>query len=269
MTPHHTSLTRGCPTTIMENPQGHYSKPYKCTVIACKDLRFSSREILLRHEREAHGMHGMDDRPFQCPYEGCERGAPGHGFPRHWALRDHMKRVHNDSAPGQHPRYVDKMGETITKSDFEVYRSTPYTPPDAHWSFNPRHTPDLKALKDALQRGLVSSTSEASDTAAQGQQGKGILRTPRDKFPEDPTPIREGVAPLKDSKKDGIPPDLRWTKIDRRLVNPEALEAGNERFQASEDFVIVLRVLSRDEVEYYADVTKSIRGKLANPLKII
>lgn len=89
---------------------------------------------------------------------------------------------------------------------------------------------------------------------------KGILRSPREKFPEDPAPIREGVAPLKDATRDGIPLEARWTKISRKLVNPEALEAGKERFEARDDFVIVLRVLSRDEVQGYADVTQRIRG---------
>jgi len=89
---------------------------------------------------------------------------------------------------------------------------------------------------------------------------KGILRPPRDKFPEDPTPVREGVAPLKDAKKDGVPPDARWTKISRKLVNPQALEAGKERYEAREDFVIVLRVLSKEEVQGYAEVTQRIRG---------
>jgi hypothetical protein len=89
---------------------------------------------------------------------------------------------------------------------------------------------------------------------------KGILRVPKEKFPEDPAPVREGVAPLKDAKKDGIPPDARWTKISRKLVNPEALELGKERFEARDDFVIVLRVLSRDEVQGYAEVTQKIRA---------
>ncbi|CCU82843.1 zinc finger protein DHHC domain containing protein [Blumeria hordei DH14] len=89
---------------------------------------------------------------------------------------------------------------------------------------------------------------------------KGILRPPREKFPEDPAPIREGVAPLKDTKKEGIPADARWTKISRRLVNPEALEAGKERFEARDDFVIVLRVLSKEEVQKYADLTQKIRA---------
>ncbi|KAI9046677.1 hypothetical protein LZ554_009417 [Drepanopeziza brunnea f. sp. 'monogermtubi'] len=74
-------------------------KPYKCKVVACKDLQFSSTACLLRHEREAHAMHGHGDKPFACTYDGCERGVPGNGFPRHWNLRDHMKRVHGD--PGQ------------------------------------------------------------------------------------------------------------------------------------------------------------------------
>ncbi|RFU29600.1 hypothetical protein B7463_g6739, partial [Scytalidium lignicola] len=90
---------------------------------------------------------------------------------------------------------------------------------------------------------------------------KGILRQPRERFPEDPVPIREGVAPHKDAKKDGIPPDARWTKISRRLVNPEALEAGMERYEAREDFVIVLRVLTKEEVQTYANLTQKIRAE--------
>lgn len=93
---------------------------------------------------------------------------------------------------------------------------------------------------------------------------KGILREPRDKFPEDPAPVREGVAPLKDALKDGrkgIPPGARWTKIDRRKVNPAALEEAHERFEERPDHVIVLRVLTREEIEVLAARTKEIRGK--------
>jgi hypothetical protein len=90
---------------------------------------------------------------------------------------------------------------------------------------------------------------------------KGILRPPREKFPEDPAPVREGVAPLKEAGKKGIPPNARWTKIDRRLVNPEALELGNERYEERIDYVIVLRVLTKEEIEAYAAKTQEIRGK--------
>ncbi|KAH8790905.1 Zn-finger protein [Hyaloscypha sp. PMI_1271] len=69
---------------------------FKCNVKACKDLLgFSSTACLLRHEREAHAMHGHGDKPFVCPFQNCSRA--GNGFPRRWNLRDHMKRVHKNS----------------------------------------------------------------------------------------------------------------------------------------------------------------------------
>ena len=69
---------------------------------------------------------------------------------------------------------------------------------------------------------------------------KGILRPPREKFPEDTAPIREGIAPLKDATGDDIPPEVQWTKISRKFVDPEALEAGKEGFEIREDFVFCL-----------------------------
>ncbi|KAH8195091.1 hypothetical protein TruAng_010748 [Truncatella angustata] len=71
-------------------------KPYRCKVDSCENARFSSTACLLRHEREAHAMHGHGDKPYLCTYEGCDRAVPGCGFPRNWNLRDHMRRVHND-----------------------------------------------------------------------------------------------------------------------------------------------------------------------------
>jgi hypothetical protein len=74
-------------------------KPYRCKNGSCGDARFSSTACLLRHEREAHAMHGHGDKPFLCSHDGCDRAIPGNGFPRQWNLRDHMKRVHHTSPP--------------------------------------------------------------------------------------------------------------------------------------------------------------------------
>lgn len=63
-----------------------------------------------------------------------------------------------------------------------------------------------------------------------------------------------------DTRK-GIPSMARWTKIDRRLVSPKALEEAHERFEKRLDFVIVLRVLTREEIEEYALRTQQIRRK--------
>lgn len=94
---------------------------------------------------------------------------------------------------------------------------------------------------------------------------KGILKPPKEKFPEDPNPTREGVAPLKDAGKEGIPPGARWTKISRVLVNPEALERSHERFEERDDYVIVLRVVTKEEIMKFAEKTREIRGKRSEP----
>ncbi|KAK7532718.1 hypothetical protein IWX49DRAFT_569043 [Phyllosticta citricarpa] len=92
------------------------------------------------------------------------------------------------------------------------------------------------------------------------QTPKGIIRKLTETFPEDPHPVREGVAPTKDAKKrKDFPTDTRWTKIDRQLISPEALEEVKERFEERADCVIVLRVLTKDEIEVLADRTWEIR----------
>jgi hypothetical protein len=91
---------------------------------------------------------------------------------------------------------------------------------------------------------------------------KGILKPPKPQFPEEPNPIREGVAPHKaDKSKADVPPGARWTKISRALVNPDALTIGKERFEVRDDFVIVLRVLSKEEIQAYATATAQLRGE--------
>lgn len=92
---------------------------------------------------------------------------------------------------------------------------------------------------------------------------KGILKQPKTRFPEEPNPAREGAAPHKDDKsRTNVPPGARWTKINRKLVNPEALTIGKERFEVRDDFVIVLRVLNREEIEAYGAATAQLRGEL-------
>lgn len=100
---------------------------------------------------------------------------------------------------------------------------------------------------------------------------KGILKQPKTQFPEEPNPVREGVAPHKDDKTKGnVPPGARWTKINRKLVNPEALTIGKERFEVRDDFVIVLRVLSKEEIEAYTAATAQLRsGLLPFPFSLL
>jgi hypothetical protein len=130
----------------------------------------------------------------------------------------------------------------------------------------PRRSPPDMTKDDSRRLVAVEPPTAPKEPEA---PPKGILKAPRPAFPEEPNPVREGVAPLKDASKQGIPPGARWTKIDRRLVNPEALEAGNERFEERSDYVIVLRVLSKEEIQQYAVKTQEVRGKLNYPCRCL
>ncbi|KAG7138927.1 hypothetical protein HYQ45_003973 [Verticillium longisporum] len=116
---------------------------------------------------------------------------------------------------------------------------------------------DYKDYKDDKQVRVVSPPRDKSDS----KPLKGILKQPS-KFPEEHNPIREGVAPHKDDKKlKDAPAGARWTKISRKVVNPEALTVGKERFEVRDDFVIVLRVLSKEEIQAYASATQILRER--------
>ncbi len=90
-------------------------KPFICKVGQCDDQKFSSTACLLRHEREAHGMHGHGDKPFLCLYDGCDRSVEGSGFPRRYNWLDHMKRVH-DYVPAVEPVTVSNYLGSETSS---------------------------------------------------------------------------------------------------------------------------------------------------------
>src|SRR6266511_6476506 len=86
-------------------------KPYRCkakNAPQCADARFSSTACRLRHEREAHGLHGHGKMPHLCHYEGCDRATPDNGFPRRWNLYDHMKRVHAWTPPESEAGFDDE-----------------------------------------------------------------------------------------------------------------------------------------------------------------
>jgi hypothetical protein len=111
------------------------------------------------------------------------------------------------------------------------------------------------------QQGSLSQSSSTENTSG------GKDDTEKHLAPLEP----QQVAPLpSDSEKQtdtdaervptrGIPPGARWTKISRAMVNPEALEEANERYEERGDDIILLRVATRDEIRALAERTKEIR----------
>lgn len=97
------SSFRGTNLTHNSKYVDSHLKPFRCHKKICVGVQFSSTACLLRHEREAHGMHGHGSRPHLCHFADCDRAVPGNGFPRRYNLFDHMKRVHDFSGPTTEP----------------------------------------------------------------------------------------------------------------------------------------------------------------------
>ncbi|KAF2750319.1 hypothetical protein M011DRAFT_465087 [Sporormia fimetaria CBS 119925] len=55
-----------------------------------------------------------------------------------------------------------------------------------------------------------------------------------------------------------IPPGTRWTKIDRRLVSPQALDEAKEQYEERSSHVVVFRFLSKEEIQDLAVQTGKI-----------
>jgi hypothetical protein len=132
-------------------------------------------------------------------------------------------------------------GEEHTTSDRREDRDQP-APEAARYEGAPGELEDGRPLRVQFV--------ELPKEKEQESKPKGILKPPRAvPFPMDLNPTREGVAPLKGTGKKEIPPGARWTKINKQLVSPIALEASHERFEERDDYVIVLRVLTKGEIE--------------------
>lgn len=122
-------------------------KPYRCKLESCKDLQFSSTACLLRHEREAHGMHGHGTKPYPCTYAGCDRAQPGNGFPRKWNLHDHMHRVHNAAPPPEEDCRKDSSRSRKRKTDIGIKSTTTRKSPKSRKA-SPKVEPQVSVKVD-------------------------------------------------------------------------------------------------------------------------
>lgn len=62
-----------------------------------------------------------------------------------------------------------------------------------------------------------------------------------------------------------IPPDATWTRIRRALVSPVVLDRAGVRYEARPEFVAVLGVLSREEIQEFARQSEDVRRARRRP----
>lgn len=99
-----------------------------------------------------------------------------------------------------------------------------------------------------LQPGAISIPGTAP---SQSRSSFGAGTSPR---PE----MSQRLAP--DEHGNEIPADAKWTRINRALVSPEVLQQDGRRYEARPDFVAVLGVLSRAEIENLAARSQTLRA---------
>lgn len=132
---------------------------------------------------------------------------------------------------------------------------------------------DLLRRKDDLRQGekapeqKTAQTSEPQLRIGESSLARGRSDGSQSEFeisPRSPGPQsrRENStsSPQNIDTRKSIPSGARWTKIDRKLVNPQVLEDADENFEYGPDYVVVLRVLTKKEIEIYASRTQKIRG---------
>ena len=152
-----------------------------------------------------------------------------------------------DRAPRHHRSYTPRRHHSRTRDDNSYTESSFSSSSDSE--------------DDRIERQPRVVTPSNEEKSVPPPAPKSILRKPREKFPEHPDTVREGVAPHKEMPKKDVPPNARWTKINRKLVNPEALEQDGIRFNEYVDHVIVLKAMDLEEIEKYTRKTAEIREK--------
>lgn len=199
--------------------------------------------------------------------------APGRPDPRE-THRQAFERIDRIISPRDKSDKVDQKGpETSSRPSVwadeiaSIQAHPPVAPPITSSGGVSRHEPPerLSASLEAQEDSPIIRDAQVKDepppTVPPITPPEGVSRHEPPQHSSASLEAQKISANIRDGQgKKEIPPDPRWTKISRRLVNPEALELGNENYEAREDFVIVLRVLSRDEVQEYAEVTQRIRG---------
>ena len=224
---------------------------------ANRGYEFTGPADLARHDLvSAVRLHGRDSRPYNHISDGAAFSPPParyieQRYPRRNAARDNSPVYADARASMPVGRFGPERGPARSRGQEE----------GAFIGFGEGAVPasTLQASQGPTERLSSREEKRIPNTSAESHD----TPTPAALREHGADPERERMTRLEhDEAEDDVrpPPDARWTKIARRLVDPDVLIMGRERFEVRDDFVIVLRVLSKAEVEAYSLATVQLRG---------
>ena len=248
-------------------------QPYICLDINCATPQklYATRRDWLHHMKTFHtegtGLRIVTDGAIVCPL--CAAS-----FNDEMQLAIHSARHLQDLALFVLPQSLHDFEE-----DDEEEESRPNLEKQAHSSDRYASTPNslrIQGLGQGSRASSRNSRSPLSDLSVGDKSATKVLASTDDeadvasnkwldqndegewnhRYPDE---IHATSWRYEDNFTSGY--RTRWTKIDRKLVSPEALDIGNERYEERSEHVIVLRVLTKDEIESYALKTREIREK--------
>lgn len=113
----------------------------------------------------------------------------------------------------------------------------------------------------------LSAAPEMSSSPTAHHYGASPRSMPPMPHPLNSGPPSYGSSPRSSASKlapdrwgNEIPPDAQWTRIKRERVSPEVLERAGVRYEARPDFVAVLGILTREQIEEYARQSAACRA---------
>ncbi|KAF2115034.1 hypothetical protein BDV96DRAFT_600175 [Lophiotrema nucula] len=242
--------------------------------IRTKDLEDCN---LLLKRLEQHCLWPEDERPLASIQNAPESGPePDVGIkvdrpPHLHSLQgpkvqapDVQQPGHNQTTPSKLDLAISGLG-AINVDDFFSYLdlaavSSVYTDTEPTWRRQPNSQNPPAPLKRSLSLPGDHSSGPSSSTNVPPVHNPPSNPESEDEQDSEDDGVRHPRPTTPDTTQDKpIPSGARWTKINRRIVNPQALEEAKERFEEREDCVIVLRVLRKDEIVRLAERTREIR----------
>ncbi|KAF5879089.1 uncharacterized protein Bfra_006293 [Botrytis fragariae] len=125
-------------------------------------------------------------------------------------------------------------------------------------TLRPKHSSDPVQKSSPRTSGVRFDLPDANQSSKTHTPSSG--NNPHDSTIPIPIPtsiLKSKIAP--DSSGHEIPQDAKWTKVKRSLISPEVLMKDGRRFEARPEFVAILGILTKEEIQQYAERSHVLR----------